>query len=323
MNLWQTLEKPLFILAPMEDVTDSVFRRVVIECGRPAVFFTEFTNVDGMFSAGKKQVTQRLHYTDIERPVVAQIWGMNPEHFYMAAKEIDHMGFDGIDINMGCPEKSVVSRGACSALINNKKLASEIIQATIEGAGELPVSVKTRIGFKEIQTEEWISFLLEHDLDALTIHGRTAAELSKVPAHWDEIGKAVKIRDEKWKDKTFFAPPIIGNGDIKSLKEAREMIKRYGVDGIMIGRGIFENVWLFDEHVDPKQKTKAERLHILARHVALYQETWGNEKNYQILKKYFKIYIAGFEGAADMRMQFMATNSCNEALALVKQLTER
>jgi nifR3 family TIM-barrel protein len=318
MNIWQKLQKPIFILAPMEDVTDTVFRQVLLTTGRPALFFTEFTNVDGMFSKGSEHVTKRLKFTTKEKPLIAQIWGMNPENFYKAAKQLGEMGFDGIDLNMGCPQHDVTSHGACSALIKNHALTTEIIKATQEGArsgenGELPVSVKTRIGFGTIQTEDWIGFLLTHNLSALTVHGRTAKEMSKVPAHWDEIGKVVKLRDDVGLETL-----IIGNGDVMSLAEAEEKVKQYGLDGIMIGRGIFHNAWLFDPAINPEEKSLQDRLTVLQKHVQLYIDTWGATKHYPTLKKYFKIYLSGFDGAAEIRTKFMETNTPEEALQIAK-----
>lgn len=320
-NLWNSFPKPIFSLAPMEDVTDTVFRQILCSTGKPDAFFTEFTNVDGIASVGHDVVARRLQYTEIEHPLIAQIWGMVPENFYKAAQELREKGFDGIDINMGCPQKDVIRHGACSALIKNHSLATEIIQATQEGArsanlgqAELPVSVKTRIGFKTIQTEEWIGFLLEQDLPLITVHGRTAAEMSKVPCHWDEIGKAVELRN-KMDKKTL----IFGNGDVMSLDEAKEKVDRYHVDGVMIGRGVFHNPWLF-AGTNPSTKTVGERLELLEHHVRLFEKTWGNAKSFQILKKYFKIYLSDFEGAADMRMQFMETKNYEESLHLAQQL---
>lgn len=321
MTIWDTLEKPIFILAPMEDVTDMVFRQILLQTGRPALFFTEFTNVDGMFSKGSEHVTKRLKFLPIEKPLIAQIWGMKPENFYKAAKQLGEMGFDGIDLNMGCPQHDVTSHGACSALIKNHTLATEIIRATQEGArstvsgqADLPVSVKTRIGFSTIQTEEWIGFLLTHNLPALTVHGRTVKEMSKVPAHWDEIGKSAQLRND-------LAPEtlIIGNGDVMSIPEAEEKAKQYNLDGIMIGRGIFHNAWLFDPTVDPSTKTLKERIQILYNHVKLYNNTWGTTKHYPPLKKYFKIYLSGFDGASEVRTKFMETNTPEEGLQLAKE----
>lgn len=318
MSIWQTLKKPIFMLAPMEDVTDTVFRQVLLKTGRPALFFTEFTNVDGLESQGREHVAKRLKFLKREKPIIAQIWGLKPNNFYKAAKEIKEMGYDGIDLNMGCPQKDVTSHGACSALIKNHSLATEIIKATQEGAGDLPVSVKTRIGFGTIQTEEWLGFLLTHNLAALTVHGRTVREMSKVPAHWDEIGKAVKLRDASGFDTL-----VIGNGDVMSLKEAEEKVKQYNLDGIMIGRGIFHNPWLFNPAVDPATKTLQERLQILHYHVSLYEKTWGANKHYPTLKKYFKIYLSGFDGASEIRTKFMETNTPEEALSLAKSLISR
>lgn len=311
MTIWEQLKKPILILAPMEDVTDTAFRQILLQTGRPGLFFTEFTNVDGMESAGREQVIKRLRFLPKEKPLIAQIWGITPENFYKAAQEIREMGYDGIDLNMGCPQKDVTSHGACSALIKNHTLATEIIRATQEGAGDLPVSVKTRIGFNTIQTEEWIGFLLSHNLSALTVHGRTVKEMSKVPAHWDEIGKAVQLRN-------VHAPQtlLIGNGDVESLLDAEEKVKTYGIDGVMVGRGIFHNPWLFNKSVNPAEKTLHERIQLLHDHVALYSQTWGKTKHYPPLKKYFKIYLSGFDGAAEARTKFMETNTPEEALQL-------
>jgi nifR3 family TIM-barrel protein len=314
MNIWQKLTKPLMILAPMEDVTDTVFRRIVMDCGAPDLFFTEFTNVDGMASNGDPEVSKRLLKTDIEHPIIAQVWGMKPENYYAAAKRLVAMGYDGIDINMGCPQKAVTSRGACSALMKNKPLAKEIIEATKQGAGKLPVSVKTRIGYNKIILEDWLEFLLQQDLAALTVHGRTVAEMSRVPAHWDEIGKARELRD-------MIAPQtlIIGNGDVKTLQEAKEKAKQYSLDGIMIGRGIFDNPWLFNANIAIETISINQRIELLTKHVQLYDETWENRKNFQILKKYFKIYISNFPGAQDLRTKLMETNTRKEVEDVVAE----
>lgn len=301
----------------MEDVTDSVFRRVIIEigqtclpAGRPDVSFTEFTNVDAIIS-GSDAPLQRLFYTGSERPIVAQIWGVEPEKFYRAAKIIAGLGFDGVDINFGCPVKEVIKIGACSAMIGKSAQVAEIIAATKEGVGKLPVSVKTRIGFKGIVTEEWIGFLLEQNLvAAIIIHGRTAAEMSNVPAHWGEIRKAVCLRNQS-KSKTL----IVGNGDIKSLDQAREMVGKYGVDGVMIGRGVLENINVFstrDEVLSAK-----ERLNLLRMHLELWEETWGEQKNFASFKKYIKVYVRDFEGAGETRARLMQAGGPKEMLKLI------
>jgi tRNA-dihydrouridine synthase len=196
-NFWKDLQRPFFTLAPMEDVTDIVFRKMVRKAnnGMPQVLFTEFTNCDGICSVGQSRVIHRLKYDPNQRPIVAQIWGKTPLNYEQTAKLCLELGFDGIDINMGCPEKSVIKQGACSALINNKPLAKEIIEACKRGtSGQIPISVKTRIGFNKIQTHEWVGFLLEQNIQALTVHGRTVAG-SDEPANWDEIKKSITIRD--------------------------------------------------------------------------------------------------------------------------------
>ncbi|MBP6882154.1 MAG: tRNA-dihydrouridine synthase [Candidatus Levybacteria bacterium] len=299
-NFWSTLPKPFFVMAPMEDVTDTVFRQIIRKCGAPDVFFTEFTNADGLFSRGYEYVARRLVHTSIEQPLIAQIWGTNPDNFYKAGKLLYERGFVGIDINMGCPEKGITARGACSGLINNPPLAKEIVQATQEGSHGLPVSVKTRLGFKEMITEEWASFLLNLDLEALTIHGRTAKEMSEVPAHWDEIGKVVKLRDKMEKHTV-----IIGNGDIVSRQDGLDKVAEYGLDGIMIGRGIFKDPWIFNKDHFGDAVTQKEKLEMYLEHVRLYEKTWEDTKYFPVLKKFAKCYINTVDGASEMRDTLM------------------
>ena len=309
MNFWEDLKKPIYILAPMYGVTDTVFRRIVISVGRPDVFFTEFTPVEGLMSPAKEKMLETLKFDQIERPIVAQIWGSKPDKFYETAKLIAQLGFDGIDINMGCPEKNPIKIGSCAALIKNPKLAVEIIKATIEGAGGLPVSVKTRIGFGNIETEEWVRILLSTPITALALHLRTTKEKSDVPAHWEEMKKAVRIRNELG-SKTL----LVGNGDVKSLKEAEEKCKLYSIDGIMIGRGIFENVWLFNPEVDPKKITPEMKIDLLLKHLKLFQETYGNHRHFELMKKFVKCYVNNFDGASETREKLMSTKSLNELI---------
>lgn len=301
----------------MEDVTDTVFRQIIGSIGKPDVFFTEFTNVDGILSRGQDTVRQRLLYTPKERPLVAQIWGNNPEKFYEVAKLLVELKFDGIDINMGCPEKNVVRKCAGGGTIKDPVLAKEIITATKQGAGEIPVSVKTRIGIKTIVTEEWIGMLLKQGLTALTVHGRTVAEQSAVPAHWDEIGKAVRMRNELHVDTL-----IIGNGDIASYQQAQDMHTQFGVDGVMIGRGIFTNPWIFNKDIDITTVSLAERFRVLLTHMDLYVTTWGQKKNFDILKKFFKAYLRDFEGAVEIRTSLMECKTPEEVREKVKSYSD-
>lgn len=311
-NFWNELKKPIYILAPMEDVTDTVLRQVIARCGKPAVFFTEFTNVEGMFSKGERHVVHRLRYTEVERPLVAQIWGSRPENFYKAAQRLIEMGFDGIDLNMGCPASGVMQRGVCSGLINNRPLAKEIIDATKEGAaGIIPVSVKTRLGFRAIDFS-WIAFVLEQRPAVLTVHARTVSEMSKVPAHWDKLQTVVELRNASSPETL-----VIGNGDIKSLDEAQQKVAEIGADGAMIARGIFENPFLFSGTLTLNDKTPQEKMQLLLDHMHLWMDTWGESKHFPILRKFFKVYANGFPGAQDLRMQLMETQSPEETEQVV------
>lgn len=317
MNFWVRLQKPVMVLAPMDGVTDTVFRQIVAEVGSPQVFFTEFVPVDAILSKAQEKVIEKsLRYTEIERPIVAQIWGSDPKKFYKTAKIIAKLGFDGIDINMGCPDKNTIKKGACSALIKNPGLAREIIMATIKGAKGLPVSVKTRIGFNKIKTEEWVKVLLQTPITALILHLRTVTEMSKVPAHWDEIRKAVKIRD-----RINPTALIIGNGDIKSLSEARDKCNQYGIDGVMVGRGIFENVWFFNKHVDITKVTPKEKISLLIKHLELFKKTFGDKRHFELMKKFVKCYVNNFSQALEARQGLMNTKSLNELIEKVKQLS--
>ena len=255
---------PLYCLAPMEGVTDTVFRRVVMKAGRPDLMFTEFTSVEGLLSRGYTYVADRLVFDASEQPLIAQIWGTKPEQFFQTAKLLKAKGFAGININMGCPVREVVRLGAGAALIENPDLAVQIIRATREGAGKLPISVKSRLGLHQNNIEKWTRILLGEKLETIIIHGRTAKELSKVPAHWEEIKKAVEIRDAMGV-KTL----IIGNGDVESLSDADKKVKKYKVDGVMIGRGVLKNPWVFDR--DNKPKSKQNRMALLTYHMDLFE----------------------------------------------------
>ncbi len=317
-NFLASLPKPFFVLAPMDDVTDTVFRQVVGSCAAPDLYFTEFVNVDGLQSPGRTHLMKKLLHTDQERPIIAQLWGKNPENFCKTAAELADMGFAGIDINMGCPAKSEVNNGTCSALINNRPLALEIIKATQEGAASqssvnLPVSVKTRLGFSVIDLT-WLEFLLQQNLDMLTVHGRTRKEMSKVPAHWDEIGRVREMRDDMRKDTL-----IVGNGDVINRRHGLELATKYQLDGIMIGRGIFHDPYVFADGSPWQTIDRKERIALYRRHVSLFAETWqNNERPIHTLNKFCKIYINGFDGAKELREQLMAAQSAEELLALLR-----
>lgn len=304
-NIWQELTRPFFIMAPMEGVSDTAFRQLIDECGKPDLKVSEFVNVTGLFSRGSDSVMMSLDFKPSEQPLVAQLWGTDVRDFEKAAALVVQKGFAGVDINMGCPVRKIVNKGSCSALINNLKLAGEIIAAVRRGVdGAIPVSVKTRIGFGKIVTEEWARFLLAQDLDALTIHGRTAAEMSQVECHWDEIAKVVEIRNQMGV-KTV----IVGNGDVESLADGGQKVVGYGVDGVMIGRGVLHNPWIFagrgfDEF------SREEKIALLRRHVELFYEAFpGDLRPFVVLRRFFKIYLRGFDGAGELREKVMSAKN--------------
>lgn len=305
-DFWKELPRPFTVLAPLDGVTDVVFRQIITKIGKPDVLFTEFTNTDGLVSRGKDKVLERFRFSPNEQPIIAQIWGTNPDHFYESAKIAKELGFAGIDVNMGCPERTVIKSGACSALINNHDLASAIIAATKRGAGELPVSVKTRIGFVKEQVDEWIRFLLEQDLAALTVHLRTVKEMSLVDAHWELMPKIVALRDT-------IAPKtvLIGNGDITSLSEVKNKYETFVCEGFMIGRGVFHNPWVFNPDIDLRKVTVQQRLKLYMDHIDLFENTWQT-RHFGLLKKFCKTYINNFDGAGDLRDEIMKTKTLPE-----------
>lgn len=315
MNFWHriaTLNKPFLVLAPMDGVTDFVFREIIAGTVKPDILFTEFTNTEALTSKGYEKTIPRLRFSRSQRPIVAQIWGIDPKNFYTTARLVKDLGFDGIDINMGCPDRAVMKLGSGASLIKNPTLAAEMIAAVKEGAPGMPVSVKTRIGVNTMMTEEWIRFLLEQKIDALTVHGRTAKELSKVPAHWDEIGRAVKIRDH-----TSPGTVVIGNGDITTIEQAIHAQSSYGVDGVMIGKGVFHNPWVFERI--PQNHTRFESLTLLLKHTKLFCDTYPDPYRFPAMKKYFRIYVRAFPGAVSLINELMETKSYPEVESLVRQ----
>jgi|SRR3989338_565451 len=312
-DFWDTLPKPIFALAPMEDVTDAAFRRLIARYGKPAVMFTEFTSADGLVlapPAGQRALRKKLIFSESERPIVAQLFSAVPEHMEKAARLAAELGFDGIDINMGCPVKEVVDTGCGAALIKNPALARELIRAAKKSG--LPLSVKTRIGYNTDELDAWIPELLAEDLAAVIIHARTRKEMSDVPARWDTVARAVTLRDSLG-SKTL----ILGNGDIKDIVDARAKVAETKCDGVMLGRAIYGNPWLFMDVAHPYIPTRQERIQALLEHLALFEELLGTTTNYATMKKHFKAYISGWDGAKDLRVRLMETTSLEEALALL------
>lgn len=313
-NFWLDLPRPFFILAPMEDVTDVVFRHVVSAAAKPDVFFTEFANTESYcHPKGYQSVRGRLAFTKDEQPIVAHIWGDKPEYFRQMSMDMAEKGFRGIDINMGCPAHNVAPKGKGCGLIRRPEVAANIIQAT--KVGGLPVSVKTRLGYTEVgEWREWLTHILEQDIANLSIHLRTKVEMSNVAAHWDLIPAIKKLRDH-------IAPHTLLtiNGDIPNRQTGMELAHQYGVDGVMIGRGIFKNPFAFEK--ESQEHSSQEYLDLLRLHLDLFDQ-YSEEfepRPFKPLRRFFKIYARGFRGANELRNQLQQTESTNEARALLEQ----
>lgn len=303
-NFYQNLPRPFISLAPMEDVTDVVFRQVIARAGRPDLFYTEFTNTDSFVSPlGKHSALRRLQFLPSEQPIVAQIWGSKPESFANTIPELKAMGYQAVDINMGCPDKAVVKSGGGSALIRNLELAGEIIRVAKQAG--LPLSVKTRLGFSRVdEWRDWLSFLLQQDLELLTVHLRTRKEMSRVEAHFELIPAIIALRDQ-------IAPQtrLAINGDVLNRTQALELAHQYNLDGVMIGRGVFQNPFCFTDKIP----TQNELLDLLKLHLDLFDKhNTDGAKKFAPLKKFFKIYLRDFDGAKDLRARLMLTNSTAE-----------
>lgn len=310
-NFWREMDKPLFALAPLANVTDAAFRRVIakhskVAGGQPYVTYTEFVSADGLALAGKEgreKLMRDLVFTEAERPIVAQFFTSNIGHMEKAAALAQEMGFDGVDINMGCPDKSIEKQGAGAKLILNPQRAQELIAAAKRGAPNLPVSVKTRLGYNKDSLEEWLSALLAAKPVAIIIHARTRKEMSKVPARWERVKRAVDIRNGLKSDTL-----ILGNGDLKDVHDAREKIKESGADGAMLGRAVFGNPWLFSGTAPHSDR---ERLEVLVKHTNVFEKLLGDIKNFAMMKKHFKAYCEGFEGAKELRIKLMDADSAS------------
>jgi len=338
-NFWKDLPKPILVLAPLANVTDPAFRRIIAKYSRPAgpsVFWTEFVSADGLCLAteeGKAKLKRDLMFTEAERPIVAQFFTSNPEHMEKVAALAEELGFDGIDINMGCPDKSIEKQGAGAKLITTPEVAVALIEAAKRGAPNLPVSVKTRVGYNKDVLEEWLPILLAAKPATLTLHARTRKEMSKVPARWERVKRAVEIRNEMQSETL-----ILGNGDALDIEDAKKKAQESGADGVMLGRAIFGKPWLFAESsaeyfsqkssdlLPPAGQTFAQniqptiekRLRIAVEHAKLFEELLGDIKNFAIMKKHFKAYVEGFDGAKELRMKLMETTNANEVEQIVE-----
>lgn len=338
LGFWNTLSKPVIVLAPMADVTDVSFRQMFAKYGRPDVMWTEFVSADGLCLAPKDNIDKSglsghdklwkdLLYFENERPIVAQLFSGNPVYMEQASYEVTKAGFDGIDINMGCPDKSIQKQGAGAFLIKDPKKAAKIIQAVKKGINRaskelqkepIPVSVKTRLGFNEDSMEEWITAILKQKPAVLTIHARTRKEMSKVPAKWNRIADAMKLRNQL-KSETL----IFGNGDVVDLEDAYQKAKETGCDGIMIGRGIFGNPWVFNKELEGgKNITLKQRLEALVEHTRMF-EKYLSHKNFAVMKKHYKAYITGFDNTKELRIQLMESKNAQEVEEIVNSFIKK
>jgi tRNA-dihydrouridine synthase len=341
-NFWQTLPKPFYVVAPMADVTDAAFRRMLAKHGKPDIMWTEFVSADGLALApeeGRQKLLADLIYSEEERPIVAQLFSSNESHMESAAALCRELGYDGIDINMGCPDRSIEKQGCGSAMIKTPDVAKQIIRAAKRGAGDLPVSVKTRAGYLEDEIDTWIPALLEENIAALTLHARTRKEMSKVPAVWDRVARTVALRDQ-------LAPEtlIIGNGDVLSLEDAEQKIAQSGADGAMVGRALFGNPWFFnrdrslpiklnqlptsgvdreriidaDTSANVEYVSVEERLQTLVEHSRLFVELLPH-KSFNVMKKHYKAYVNGFPLAAELRAQLMEQQTPDAVATVVHE----
>jgi len=318
INFWENLKKPLFVLAPMEDVTDVAFRTLIAQYGKPDVMFSEFTSADGLLFAdekGKKKLMRKLAFSDIERPIVAQLFTSIPEHMEKAASLVQEMGFDGLDINMGCPDRAVEKQGCGAALIKDPEKAREIIRAGKRGAPSIPLSVKTRAGYsRDEELDAWVRVLLGENIAALTIHARTRKDMSKVPARWELVTRTVAIRDEME-----VGTLILGNGDVVDVADARKKVEDTGCDGVMFGRAIYGNPWLFSQSRDYEIVLPKEKIQALIEHLELFEKLLADVTNYAVMKKHFKAYIHGWDGAKELRIRLMETTSTKEVKRLLRE----
>lgn len=312
VNFWQKQKKPIFTIAPMANVTDVAFRSIFAKYGKPDVMWTEFVSADGLCSPGKKILLRDLAFSDEERPIVAQLFTGHPEKMFEAAQIIEKLGFDGLDINMGCPDKSVEKQGSGAGHMKDFENAMVIIRAAKRGAPNLPISVKTRIGYSRVEIDTWIPILLKENLAALTVHLRTRKEMSDVPAHWDLMPKIVSLRNELSPETL-----IIGNGDVSSLEDGLAKIKESGCDGVMVGRGIFGNPWFFGKK-KISEITIKEKLEVMLEHAKAFDKFLGDVKNFSIMKKHFKAYVSGWDGAKELRVKLMECENFNDVKKIVK-----
>lgn len=340
-KLKQDKQRPLFVLAPMADVTDVAFRTVISEAQSPDIFWTEFVSADGLIRAtdvGKYKLKKDLLFDkEIQRPIIVQLFSSTYQYMYEATKLCIELGFDGVDINMGCPDKSIEKQKCGAAMIKNPELAIDVIKACRDArrdfcvGGEMAdfsISVKTRVGYNSVELDTWIPLLLEQELDLITIHARTRKEMSKVEADWSHVNTVVKMRDVWVKNNpNKKAPVIFGNGDVLDIADGYKKCKESDADGAMIGRAMFGNPWLFKdmENLNTGEKfipSRKDRIKTLIRQVEVFDRELGDVKSFAVMKKFFKTYMNGFEDAKEIREKIMGMESAGEVVQYLKETTD-
>lgn len=331
-GFWQNLidnklahGEKLCVLAPMADVTDAPFRSMIAKYSKPYgpdVTWTEFVSADGLMSPGREVLKRDMEFTEEERPIVLQVFTSHPETMREVARLAREMGFDGLDINMGCPDKSIEKQGAGAAMMKDVQNAQAVIRAAQDGAQDMPVSVKTRIGFNKVEIDTWLPAILECNIPTLTVHLRTRKELSLVPAHWELMPYITKLVREKTGELRDGGTILLGNGDIQSKKEGIEKAHATGCDGVMVGRGVFGTPWFFNQDEFEKGKSILEKLEICIEHTKLYEKTLGDIKSFSIMKKHYKAYVHGFDGAKELRIQLMERENSDEVEKTIRQFIQ-
>ncbi|MFA6024295.1 MAG: tRNA dihydrouridine synthase DusB [Candidatus Gracilibacteria bacterium] len=327
---WKTAKRPILALAPMAGYTDTAYRQLIKGIEPRVICFTEFTSADGIVYDSKMTLKQLDFNPNEERPLVAQIFGKKPAHFAEAAKRIEAMGIDAIDINMGCPAKKVVSSDHGSALLKNPCRAAELVEAVAK-ATKLPVSVKTRVGADKVDLPWFVQFCKDMEsagAQLLSIHGRTAKQMYTGRADWTPI----------YAVKQAVGIPVIGNGDIRSAADALAQLTASGdspyagitLDGVMVGRGTMGNPWLMAEiaaalyggtYTPPS--SFEDKVPTYLRHAELCVESKGEERGMKEMRKHFVQLLRGFEGASEYRSQVVQISTLEEARSILNEIVEK
>ncbi len=344
-GFWGNLASPIVGLSPMDGVTDASMRFVAKKYGQPDIIYTEFVSAEGLWRIKKRgdlehKIWNELKYSEIERPVIAQIFGSEPESFYEAAKIVCELGFDGIDINMGCPSPGLEKRGGGAGLIRDKCNAVEVVEATRRGVQdylrtqgiensrtqdkEIPVSLKTRIG-SDKPDPKWWEVIAGMQMPAVAMHGRTFKQLYSGEADWEMLLQAAEVIRAS-------GAKFLGNGDVKEIKNSKtqelKIVTKTGreidltgkMDGVLIGREATGNPWVLRK--DGYVPTVKEKLAVAVEQAKKYEELFNAEyddKHFQFfpMRKHLACFVRGFEGSVSLRRQLMSANNADEVEMMI------